>query len=245
MKKSVLILSMVFFLSSCAELLRVVEEAGEVTGATGITQSEAASGLRAALIKGTETGVNFLGKTDGFLKNDAYKILLPPEVREAESKIRNSPAGFIAAPYLDKVVTAMNRGAENAMDEAKPIFVNAIKSMSIQDAINIVTGGEGAATNYLKSKTTSQLESKFKPVIKKSLDKVNIRDPWSKVTTGYNAVMSKNVQTDLDQYVTDNAIQALFDQIRVEENKIRANPVERTSEILRKVFGYADRQKSN
>ena len=137
----------------------------------------------------------------------------------------------------------MNEGAENAMAEAKPIFVNAIKSMSITDAIGIVTGGKGAGTEYLKRTTSAQLKSKFTPVIKNSLDKVNINDPWTKVTSAYNTVMGKSVKTDLNEYVTDNAMTALFNQINQEEDKIRANPVARITPLLKKVFGYADAQK--
>jgi hypothetical protein len=210
----------------------------------GITQDEAASGLKEALVKGVNNGTGFLGKTDGFLKNAAYKILVPSEVQEAEQKIRNNViANALVGDYIDKLVTAMNRGAENAMDEAKPIFVNAIRSMTIQDAINIVTGGDGAATDYLKRTTSAQLQEKFYPVIKESLDKVNANEPWTKVTTAYNMVMSKEVTTDLNQYVTDNAMSALFKEILKEENNIRANPGARTTEILEKVFGYADSQK--
>jgi len=137
----------------------------------------------------------------------------------------------------------MNSGAENAMAAAKPIFVNAIKSMSISDAIGIVTGGDGAATNYLKKATSAQLKEKFTPVIKNSLDKVNINDPWTKVSSAYNMVMGKSVQTDLNDYVTDKAMAALFSQVKQEEDKIRENPLARSTDLLKKVFGYADTHK--
>jgi hypothetical protein len=137
----------------------------------------------------------------------------------------------------------MNRGAENAMVEAKPIFVNAIKSMSISDAISIVTGGDGAATKYLQRATYSQLKEKFYPVIKTSLEQVKVNEPWTKVSSAYNTVMGKQVQTDLNDYVTSKAMTALFTQIKKEEDKIRSNPVSRTTDLLKKVFGYADSQK--
>lgn len=232
--------------SACANLGQVVQVTDEILKSTqtGITQEEAANGLKQALEFGVNNGTSFLGKTDGFLGNMAYKILMPQEVKDVEAKIRgNAVANAIAGPYIEKVVTAMNRGAENAMAEAKPIFVNAIKAMTIQDAINIVTGGNGAATAYLQRTTSAQLKEKFKPVIKASLDKVNISDPWEKVSKGYNIITGKNVTTDLNEYVTDRAMTALFTEIRAEEDKIRANPIARTTEILKKVFAYADSKK--
>jgi len=116
----------------------------------------------------------------------------------------------LAGKHLDNLVTAMNRGAENAMAEAKPIFVSAIKEMTISDAINIVTGGDGAATNYLKRVTSAQLKEKFMPVIKSSLDGVNANKYWDAVSEAYNMVTNKNVTTDLNEYVTDLAMTALF-----------------------------------
>ena len=210
----------------------------------GITEEEASGGLKQALEFGVNNGTSFLGKTDGFLKNAAYKVLLPQEVREVEQQIRgNVLANALAGPYLDKLVTAMNRGAEGAMAEAKPIFVNAIKAMTIQDAINIVTGGDGAATAYLKRVTSDQLREKFRPVIESSLEKVNINEPWTKVSTGYNMVTGKDVETDLNDYVTEKAMTALFTEIKKEEDKIRKDPIARTTDLLKKVFAYADEQK--
>ncbi len=231
---------------SCGNMGQIIHTTNEVlkTMEGGISQEEAAGGLKQALEIGVGNGTSFLGKTDGFLKNAAYKILLPQEVQEAEQKIRkNALANALAGPYLDKVVTAMNRGAENAMAEAKPIFINAIRSMSIADAVKIVTGGDGAATAYLENSTAAQLKEKFHPVIEQSLKEVNINEPWSKVSSAYNMVMNKNVETNLNDYVTDKAMSALFSQIRAEENKIRANPIARTTELLKKVFDYADQNK--
>jgi hypothetical protein len=242
MKKYIFFLSLSFIFTSCDEILDVLATASTTT--SGISQSEASSGLKQALEVGVNAGTSFLGKTDGFLGNNAYKILLPQEVQNAVSKIKGNPiTNRLAGPYLDKLVTAMNRGAENAMDEAKPIFVNAIKSMSISDAISIVTGGDGAATKYLQRATSSQLKEKFYPVIKTSLEQVKVNEPWTKVSSAYNTVMGKQVQTDLNDYVTSKAMTALFTQIKKEEDKIRSNPVSRTTDLLKKVFGYADSQK--
>lgn len=241
MKKLIFGLSLIISMTSCQELLDVLESSG---GVAGITQSEAASGLKQALEKGVISGTSQLGQNGGFLKNAAYKILMPEEVRNVVDDIKSNPlTNLLAGPYIDKVVTAMNTGAENAMAEAKPIFINAIKSMTITDAINIVTGGEGAATNYLKRATSSQLQTKFRPVISKALDNVNIKEPWSKVSTAYNTVTGKQVQTDLNDYVTEKAMTALFSTVKNEEDKIRTNPVTRTTDLLKKVFGYADTQK--
>jgi hypothetical protein len=241
MKKFIYAFVLLFSLSSCEELLDVLESTG---GAIGISQSEASSGLKQALEKGVLAGTSFLGQDGGFLKNAAYKILMPDEVQNAVSKIKGNPiTNSLAGPYLGKVEVAMNTGAEKAMAEAKPIFVKAITLMSISDAIGIVTGGEGAGTAYLQRATSSSLKSKFKPAITKSLEKVNINDPWTKVTNAYNIVTGKNVETDLNDYVTDKAMTALFSQIKQEEDKIRANPVARTTDLLKKVFGYADTKK--
>lgn len=242
MKKYIFFLSLSFIFTSCDEILDVLSTASTTT--SGISQSEASSGLKQALEVGVNAGTSFLGKTDGFLGNNAYKILLPQEVQNAVSKIKENPiTNRLAGPYLDKLVTAMNRGAENAMVEAKPIFVNAIKSMSISDAISIVTGGDGAATKYLQRTTSSQLKEKFYPVIKTSLEQVKVNEPWTKVSSAYNTVMGKQVQTDLNDYVTSKAMTALFTQIKKEEDKIRSNPISRTTDLLKKVFGYADSQK--
>jgi hypothetical protein len=244
MKKLILAFLVVFSMSSCDEILDVLVSGTEGGGLAAITQGEAASGLKQALEKGVLTGTSFLGKKDGFLKNAAYKILMPDEVQDAVSKIKSNPlTNALAGPYLEKVEVAMNSGAEKAMSEAKPIFVNAIKSMSISDAIGIVTGGEGAGTDFLKRTTSSNLKSKFTPVITNSLKKVNITEPWSKVTNAYNIAMGKSVKTDLNEYVTDKAMTALFSQVKIQEDKIRANPVARTTDLLKKVFGYADAQK--
>lgn len=240
MKKTILAFLVVFTLSSCDELLDVLNS-NSGGGLASITQAEAVSGLKQALEKGVLSGTSVLGQSGGFLKNESFKILLPTEVQNAVSKIKGNPiTNALASPFLEKVEVAMNTGAEKAMAEAKPIFINAIKSMSISDALGIVTGGEGAATAFLQRATTASLKSKFTPVIKNSLDKVNINEPWSKITSAYNTVMGESVKTDLNEYVTDKAMIALFAQVKQEENKIRSNPVARTTDLLKKVFGYAD-----
>jgi hypothetical protein len=245
MKKLIFPIALLLALTSCQELLNALQTTSQGSSIAGITQNEAASGLKQALETGVINGTSFLGKKDGFLKNATYKILMPDEVQNAISKIEgNRLANALAGPYLEKVVNSMNVGAENAMAEAKPIFLNAITSMSITDAIKIVTGGEGAATNYLKNVTSAQLMEKFTPVIKKSLDNLNIDEPWTKVSSAYNMAMGKSVQTNLNEYVTGKAIAALFSQVKLEEDKIRQNPAARGTDLLKKVFGYADSNKN-
>ena len=202
-----------------------------------ITQSEAAKGIKEALVNGTGVGVDFLSKKDGFFKNLTYKILLPPEVQKVEKKLREIGLGA----ECDKVIENINRGAESAVGEAKPIFVDAITSMTLNDAIGIVTGGNGAGTSYLKGATSEPLRIKFTPIIQAALDKSSATKYWKELVTKYNKIpLVKKVNPDLNAHVTGKALEALFSQIEIEENKIRLDPLKRSSEILKKVFNYAD-----
>jgi hypothetical protein len=220
------------------------------TAATSMvpTNDEVVSGLKEALVNGVGTGTSNLNKRGAFFSNAALKILLPPEVRDVESKIRNSTMlNALIGPQLDKCVQAMNDGAENAMGKAMPIFKNAVMNMSFSDAMGILKGGKGAATNYLKSTTTTALHQAFKPEIQKALDEVKITEYWNPIVTNINKYksllgLSKDIQPDLTMYVTERATAGLFTEIEKEENAIRENPVKRTSEILKKVFNYADTQ---
>ncbi|MBP6456071.1 MAG: DUF4197 domain-containing protein [Chitinophagaceae bacterium] len=241
MKKILLLSLATITFMSCENMGQIINESSKVLNSLSLSEGDAANGLKQALEFGVNNGTNFLGNRDGFLKNAAYKILMPKEIQQVEAQIRkNALANNIAGPFLDKLVESMNRGAENAMAEAKPIFVNAIRSMTITDALKIVTGGNGQATEYLRRVTTAQLMQKFQPVIANSLNKININDPWTKVSTAYNMIAKKQVTTNLNQYVAENAINALFSQIRQEEDKIRTNPGARTTDLLKRVFAYAD-----
>jgi len=240
MKKWVAIVMLAFTFSSCDTLLQVLEET-EGTGVnTGISSAEAVQGLKEALEKGVSNGTSLLGKTDGFFKSELYKILIPDEVLKAEEFLRGYGLGHIA----DNAIEAMNRGAEGAMNEAKDVFISAIKQMTIQDAVNIVTGGQGAATDYLIKTTSAQLREKFQPVIQNSLDQVGATKNWTQLVNTYNNLSlvhgKPKIDPDLNGYVTEKAMTAIFSRVRIEENKIRANPVERTTDILKKVFAYAD-----
>jgi hypothetical protein len=202
---------------------------------TGITDAEAAQGIREALNQGVDKGISFLNKTDGFFGNEAYKLFLPPDAKKIENALRTIGMGNM----VDKAILQINRGAEDAVGYAKPIFVDAIKEMSISDAITIVRGQSDAATNYFRQKTTQKLTAAFTPVIKNSLDKLSATKYYADVVNSYNNLPTtfNKINPDLPSYVVGKAVDALFDRIAKEEANIRENPVARTSEILKKVFG--------
>lgn len=204
----------------------------KVTGGK-LSTEEVASGLKEALTKGVSKGSDEVSKQDGFFKNAAIKIPFPPEIQQVESTLRKMGMD----EQVDKFVLSLNRAAEDAAKEAKPIFVSAIKQMTIEDAWSILKGEEDAATQYLNKTTSAQLKEKFKPVIKASLDKVNATKYYKDLITAYNKVpMVKKVSPDLDVYATDKATDGLFVMIAKEEKNIRENPGARTSELLKKVF---------
>lgn len=199
-----------------------------------LTTAEVADGLKEALIKGISTGSDLVSQLDGYFKNPEIKIPFPPEVKKVEDKLRQ--IGF--GSEVDKFVMQLNRGAEDAAKEAKPIFITAIRSMTIQDAWAILRGENDAATQYLKRTTSDQLKSKFKPVIQSSLNKVNATKYYGDIVNRYNQLpLVQKVNPNLDDYATDKAIEGLFLMIAKEEKNIRENPIARTTELLKKVFG--------
>ncbi len=217
-----------------AQFLKDAKKMLKQTTGGGYTEEEAASGIREALIKGTGNGVELVSKVDGYFKNPEIKIPFPPEAKEMENKLRAVGLGN----KVDDVVLSVNRAAEDAANGAKPIFVAAIKGMTIRDAINIVKGEKDAATQYLRRTTTAELTAKFRPVIEQSLEKVDATKYWDDVITSYNKIpFVKKMNPDLAGYVTEKAIEGLFIMIAKEEEKIRNNPAARTTELLRKVFG--------
>jgi len=202
--------------------------------------SEIALGIKQALEIGTSAGADKLSAKDGFLGNMAVKILFPTEAQKVDKTLRSLGLGSLA----DNVVTSLNRAAEDAAKEAKPIFVSAIKQMTITDATNILLGNNDAATAYFKRVTTSQLLERFKPVINNSLNKVGATKYWGDAATQYNRLpLVKPVNTDLSAYVAQKAIEGMFIQIAQEELKIRSDFSSRSTTLLQKVFGYADRNK--
>lgn len=201
----------------------------------GVTESEAGEGVRQALSQGITTAIQFLNRENGFFGNEAYKLLLPPDAQRIERTLRD--IGMEA--QVDRAILQINRAAEDAVGKASPIFVNAIRQMTIQDALNIVRGGNTSATDYFRERTHSQLLEAFSPSIKESLDKLQATRYYSDIVITYNRLPTtfNKINPDLTSYVVGRATDALFDQIAKEEQNIRANPVARTTEILKKVFG--------
>lgn len=208
------------------------------TGNAGVlTEAEAGQGIKEALAQGVTNAVLNLNKTDGFFGSEFYKLLMPPDAQKVVNTLNSLGMGNL----VDKAVLAINRGAEDAVGYAKPIFVDAIKEMTIMDALNIVKGQKDAATQYFKDKTTQKLIAAFSPSVKSSLDKVSATKYYGDVINTYNNFPTtfKKVNPDLASYVVGKAVDALFDQVAKEEANIRANPLARTTDILKKVFANA------
>jgi hypothetical protein len=202
---------------------------------SGVTENEAGQGIKEALSQGVTNAVLNLNKTDGFFGSEFYKMLLPPDAKKVENTLRSIGMGA----QVDKAILSINRGAEDAVGFAKPIFVDAIKQMTLTYALNIVKGPKDAATNYFKEKTKEKLITAFSPSVKSSLDKVDATKYYTNIVTTYNSLPTtfKKVNPDLTSYVVGKAVDALFDQVAKEEANIRANPLARTTDILKKVFG--------
>jgi len=198
----------------------------------GLSNDEIVSGLKEALSVGTNNAAQQLSAADGFFKDAAIKILMPEEAKKAEKKLRSMGMGKL----VDDAILAMNRAAEDASKSAAPIFVNAVKQMSIQDALGILRGGDFAATSYLKDRTTTSLTDAFRPVIEASLKKVNATKYWNAVFIAYNRFSADKINPDLAAYVTEKSLSGIFHQVGLEEQKIRKDPLARTTDILKKVF---------
>jgi hypothetical protein len=200
-----------------------------------VTEEEAGLGIKEALTQGVTTAVLNLNKKDGFFGSDIYKVLLPPDAKKVETTLRKIGLGS----QVDKAVLAINRGAEDAVGSAKPIFIDAIREMTVKDALGIVRGNKYAATQYFKQKTSEKLVAAFTPSVKASLDKTYATKYYGDVVTTYNALPTtfEKANPDLTNYVVGKAVDALFDQVAQQEAEIRANPLARTTEILKKVFG--------
>jgi hypothetical protein len=230
-----LLLTFITF-SSCDTLTQVAQAAAQTT--TTPSQLEMVSGLKQALEQGTNKSTSQLSAVDGFFANAAIKILFPPEAQKAEKTLRSLGMGKLC----DDVILSVNRAAEDAATQAKPIFVNAIKQMSFQDVANIVTGPKNAATLYFQRTTTTPLTGSFSPVIQNSLNKVGATKYYGDVATTYNKLpFVTHINPDLTNYVTQKAIEGLFFEIAKEELNIRQNLSARTTPLLQKVFAYADK----
>jgi hypothetical protein len=222
--------------SARAQVVQAVhQEVAKVTGitTTALTNDDIIKGLKEALSQGTNKGTNRLSAVDGFFKDAALKILMPAEAQKVEKSLRNMGLG----KQVDNAILSMNRAAEDAAKSAAPIFLNAIKGITIQDGLSILKGDNQAATNFLKGKTQSPLTEAFRPVIEQSLQKVNATKYWNTLFTTYNKFSKDKVNPDLAAYVTEKAMFGIFLQVGQEEQKIRQDPAARTTEILKKVFG--------
>ncbi|HLO80552.1 MAG TPA: DUF4197 domain-containing protein [Chitinophagaceae bacterium] len=198
-----------------------------------LTNDQVVAGLKEALTVGTERGTKMVSAPDGFFANAAIKVLMPEEAKKVEKTLRSVGLG----KQVDDAILSMNRAAEDAAKSATPIFVNAVKQMSFQDAMGILKGADNAATGYLQSKTTPQLTEAFRPVIEESLKKVDATKYWNTVFSSYNKFSKEKVNTDLSAYVTEKALSGIFVQLAEEEKKIRKDPMARTTDILKQVFG--------
>jgi hypothetical protein len=234
MKKHIYLVTLAVVVSACTTLTQVMDQ---MNTATPLTTSEVAEGLKEALVNGISKGSDQASKLDGYFKNPAIKIPFPPDVKRVEDRLRQMGLGS----EVDRFVMTLNRGAENAAKEAKPIFISAIRSMTIEDAWAILRGEENAATNYLRRTTSDQLRERFRPVIKNSLDQVNATKYYADLVSTYNQIpLVQKVNPDLEDYATEKAMDGLFHLIAQEETQIRKDPVARTSELLKKVFGSQD-----
>lgn len=234
--KLIIVLSFILLSSSAFSQIKFPKIfSGKSLPGTGISEKEAGQGIKEALTQGVTTAVLNLNKTDGFFGSEVYKLFLPPDAVKIEKTLRKAGMGA----QVDKAILQINRGAEDAVAFAKPIFVDAIKEMTITDALNIIKGSKDAATQYFKQKTTEKLITAFTPSVKNSLEKVDATKYYTDIVKTYNNFPTtfKRINPDLTSYVVGKAVDALFDQVAKEEANIRANPVARTTDILKKVFG--------
>ncbi len=205
-----------------------------IKGSTGkgLSSDDIVNGLKDALRVATDSTSKNLGSAGGYFKNEAIKILMPAEAVKAEKTLRSIGAGQL----VDKAILSMNTAAENAAGQVGEIFLTSIKQMTVTDGINILRGGDFAATEYLKKTTTAILIQKMKPVIDNSLKSVGADKYWAAVFNKYNMFSQQKVEADLSAYVTNKALEGMFYNIAQQEQKIRKDPAAQVTEILKKVF---------
>ena len=232
--KKILVLAVAISLSSCAEMQQVLNQFPQTQGIGGV---DIAGGLKEALNNGISKQVTKLTATDGFYRNEAVKILLPEELRKVDAGLRRIGLSSLA----DEGLKVLNRAAEDAVKEATPIFVDAVRNMTFMDAKTILMGNESSATTYLQNSTSTALYGKFNPVIKNSFTKVGADKVWTNIITKYNSIPLVNkVNPNLTDYVTNQALNGVFKMVAVEEKNIRTNLSARTSVLLQKVFAIQD-----
>lgn len=230
MQKFLTLLFLLPFIS-CAELQQIAEQIPQAT------TFDISQGLKEALNNGVTKQVSKLTATDGFFKNEMVKIMLPQELQKVDKALRDIGLSSLA----DEGLKVLNRAAEDAVKEATPIFVDAIKGMTFNDARNILMGTDDAATNYLQNTTSTALYSKFSPVVNNSLSKVGADKVWTDIINRYNQIpLVSKVNPDLTDYVTSQAMSGVFKMISVEEKNIRTNVASRTSDVLKRVFALQD-----
>ena len=230
------VLALVLFITACSPQ-QLGSILNDVTKAVPLTNAQIGNGLKEALEIGISKGSNQLSVLNGYFESP-YKILLPPEARQITDKLKNIP-GF--KQLENELVKKLNRGAESAAKKAAPIFVNAIKGMSISDATSILMGQKNAATTFLQDKTMADLTNAFNPIIQESLDEVQARKLWADAVNAYNKIPFINkANPNLDEYVTGEALKGLFSMVEKEERNIRSNVSARTSDLLKKVFAKQD-----
>lgn len=231
--KRFFILVVAFALSSCAELKEIASQYPQA----GVTEGEIAGGLKQALHNGIEKEVEKLAKEGGFSANHLVRIGLPTELQKVDRTLRDVGLGDLA----DRGIEILNRAAEDAVSEGIPIFVEAVREMTITDARSILLGSQDAATSYLQDRTTDKLYERFNPIIVSSLDQVGANDIWRSIINRYNDIpFTTSVNPDLSDYVTREALEGVFTMIAIEEGEIRTHVQARTSNLLRKVFALQD-----
>lgn len=238
LKRFLILICIIPLLTACDQAtLQKALETASVLMDTPLTQDEIGNGLKEALEVGISKGADLLSQKDGYYKS-AYKILLPPEAQAITAKLKNVP-GF--SQVEEVILEKLNRGAEDAAKQAKPIFVDAIKAMSFKDATQILMGDKNAATSYLHTNTNNKLYSAFSPVIVESLDKFKAREYWADAINAYNKIpFVKKANPNLDEYVTNQALDGLYSMVEKKELDIRQNVGARTSDLMRKVFAKQD-----
>ncbi|SDR70696.1 DUF4197 domain-containing protein [Christiangramia echinicola] len=232
--KKILAFASILILTSCAELQSI---ASQLPQEYGVTDAEISSGLKQALEFGIDKEVSNLAKEDGFFTNELVRIGLPPELQKVDKTLRDVGLDALA----DEGLKVINRAAEDAVGEAIPVFASAVKGITFADARNILLGADNAATVYLSAKTEQELYTRFNPIISNSLDKVGATQVWKNIIQKYNSLpITNNVNPDLPDYVTNEALEGVFVMIAKEEKDIRNTLSARTTNLLRKVFAVQD-----
>lgn len=233
MIRRLLCIIFVFNLTACAELQGIIGDLPQ----GGVTPEEIAEGLRQALDFGIDKQVTKLTQEDGFYKNELVKILLPQELQKVDNTLRDIGLGNLA----DEGIKALNRAAEDAVKEATPIFITAVRDITFNDVKTILLGDDDAATQYLTTKTQTALYDKFQPVIQSSFSKVGADQIWANLINKYNSIpFTNDVNPDLTDYVTGEALQGVYTMIAVEEKEIRTKVESRTTDLLKRVFEMQD-----